>query len=119
MLTVLFVVIGLNVQIIFMLYEHILLSNKRFIFLLAFEILLLFICFLIQYYFPAIHKPVSILKLPIISILIYWLMVEAFKGLYNRNPQNTFWSFTRKPIQDVIFSLVFWFASLIPVIFLF
>jgi len=53
-------------------------------------------------------KMVVTLRMPIISFAIFKVLHLVFMGIYKRNPENTFWVFTKKPIQDVLFSILFW-----------
>lgn len=53
-------------------------------------------------------KMVVFLRMPIISYAIFKILHTVFVRIYNRNPENTFWAFKKKPIQDVLFSILFW-----------
>jgi hypothetical protein len=48
------------------------------------------------------------LRMPIISFVIFKNFHLIFKKIYSRNPENTAWVFKKKPIQDVLFSILFW-----------
>ena len=49
------------------------------------------------------------LRMPIISYAIFKMFHLIFKTIYMRNPENTAWVFEKKPIQDILFSILFWF----------
>jgi len=53
-------------------------------------------------------KMVVALRMPIISFTIFKIFHLIFKKFYSRNPENTAWVFKKKPIQDVLFSILFW-----------
>ena len=53
-------------------------------------------------------KMVVFLRMPIISFAIFKMFHIIFKLIYKRNPENTAWVFKKKPIQDVLFSILFW-----------
>lgn len=48
------------------------------------------------------------LKVPLISSIVFRVLYLGFRKIYKRNPENTAWSFTRKPTEDVVFSMLFW-----------
>lgn len=54
---------------------------------------------------------VVFLRMPLISFAIFKMLYIIFKLIYKRNPENTAWVFTKKPIQDVLFSMLFWFLG--------
>lgn len=56
-------------------------------------------------------KSINALKMPLISYAVFRGLNFAFLRMYKREPENTFWSFQKKPIQDVIFSILFWFLG--------
>lgn len=51
---------------------------------------------------------VAALKMPLISFAIFKILHFSFKYLYERNPENTSWTYNKAPVQDVMFSIVFW-----------
>lgn len=63
-------------------------------------------------------KMVVVLRMPIISFTIFKIFHLIFKKIYGRNPENTFWVFEKKPIQDVLFSILFWLLGVGLPIFL-
>lgn len=48
------------------------------------------------------------LKMPLISFAIFKVLHIIFVRLFKRNPENTFWVFEKKPVQDVLFSILYW-----------
>jgi len=63
------------------------------------------------------YKTVKALQIPLISAIVFFILYRLFKKIYKRDPENTFWAFTKKPIEDVVFSLLFWFLGAgLPVI---
>jgi hypothetical protein len=51
---------------------------------------------------------VGALKMPLISSLVFFILSYGFQIKYKRTPQNSFWFFIKVPIQDTIFTLLFW-----------
>ena len=56
-------------------------------------------------------KMVVFLRMPVISFTIFKLLYVIFKRIYKRDPENTAWVFKKKPVQDVVFSLLYWFLG--------
>jgi hypothetical protein len=54
---------------------------------------------------------IPVLKMPLISVVVYRGLRFVFFKVYNRNPENTFWVFEKKPVQDIIFTILFWFLG--------
>lgn len=53
-------------------------------------------------------KMVKALKIPLMSFAVFRGLYFIFRRKYKRSPENTFWIFQKKPIQDIIFTLLFW-----------
>lgn len=111
------ILFGLNVQIIYMFREEWLFGGKS-ITVIFFLNLCLFFLVLIQSntnFLSANNE--SMLKVPVLSTFIFYLFHQTFRYFFKRNPINTFWSNSNKPIQDVIFNILFWIIGIgIPVL---
>lgn len=67
-----------------------------------------FILFVISY-FQLVEMPLlEVLKIPFISALVFKGMHLIFLSILKRNPENTFWEFSKKPLPDILFTLMFW-----------
>lgn len=65
-------------------------------------------------------KVVIALKMPLLSQLLFILMIVCFRKIYNRNPVDTFWTMDRGLMKDGIFNFVFWVIGVIlPAILVF
>jgi uncharacterized protein YacL len=115
----LFLILGLSNTIVYFYKEEWLFDKTKFIFYFYYTIILFFISILLnETYFNS--KFVKFLMLPFFNILIFIFLFFIFKRLYKRNPQNTFWSYSKKPIQDVLFTIIYWIVGfLIPIILIF
>src|ERR1700747_3568575 len=95
-----FVLIGLSTMFIFMYKIEWLFAPKFFIINIVYDVVL----FLISMYLLSNNvgnlKMVTALKMPLLSSIIFFILYLVFKKLFRRNPENTFWVFTKKPIQD-------------------
>jgi len=55
------------------------------------------------------YSPVyDALKMPLISLIVFRILLFLFVKIFKRAPMNTFWEFDRKPFQDVLFNILFW-----------
>ncbi len=104
------ILIGLSIMWLFMYkIEWLFGFGVSFWVVLMYSIVLFGLSFLlleINYSNPRI---VVFLRMPIISFAIFKMFHIIFKLIYKRNPENTAWVFKKKPIQDVLFSILFWF----------
>lgn len=108
---IIFLIIGLSTVWIFMFKIEWLLRPKTFAINIIYDILLFGISFLLIKY--PLSKPqfVLLLRMPMFSSIMFYILYKGFKSIYQRDPENTFWVFTSKSIQDVIFTLLFWFLG--------
>ena len=102
---------GLSTMWIFMYKIQWLLETKPFIINLSYDLMLFVISVLLLNNEIANPKMVVVLKMPLLSSLIFFILNQIFKRIYKRNPKNTAWSFNNQPTQDVVFSLLFWFLG--------
>jgi hypothetical protein len=106
-----FILIGLSTIWIFMFKIEWLFNYKTFLINIGYDIFLAALSLVllsIQFGNP---KMVVALQMPIISSVVFFVLHRIFKFFFKRDPENTFWVFTGKPIQDVLFSLLFWFIG--------
>lgn len=113
-----FVSFGLSIAFILMFKIEWLFHLKSFLLLFLYTILLFGISYLLLEHNIGKPRIVSALKMPIVSITIFKLITMLFKIIYKRNPENTAWTYTKKPIEDVLFSIIFWFLGVGLPIFL-
>ncbi len=106
-----FVLIGLSTVWLFMFKIEWLFNPKSFVINIVYDIFLFGISFLLLQYQIGNPKLVLALKMPLLASLVFYILYKGFKKIYKRNPENTFWTFTGKPTQDVIFTLLFWFLG--------
>jgi hypothetical protein len=106
-----FVLIGLSTVWLFMFKIEWLFLTKTFVINVIYNILLFGISFLLVKYQISNPKFLLLLRMPLFSTFVFLILYKGFKKIYQRNPENTFWVFTGKPIQDVIFTLLFWFLG--------
>jgi hypothetical protein len=105
------VLIGLSTIWLFMFKIEWLFHPKSFVINIIYDIFLFLASFLLLHYQIGNPKIIPALRMPLLSSFIFLVLYKGFKNIYKRNPENTFWVFTGKPIQDVIFTLLFWFLG--------
>ena len=105
------VLIGLSTVIIFMYNRSWLFVTKNILLYLGYTLVLFGVSSLFLNFNIGNAKTIPSLKMPLLSLIIFWILNSIFKLLYKRNPQNTFWSFVKMPIQDVVFSMLFLFLG--------
>lgn len=106
-----FIALGLSTMWLFMFRIEWLFNYKYFLINIFYNIVLFCGSLLMLNYQLGNPKMVVALKMPLISSLVFFLLYITFQKIYKRNPENTFWTFTKKPVQDVIFTLLFWFLG--------
>lgn len=57
-------------------------------------------------------KFILVLKVPLLSQLIFWLMWRVYFAWINANPQDSFWTMDMKLLKDGIFNVLFWIVGL-------
>jgi len=104
------ILIGLSIVWLFMYkIEWLFGFGVSFSIVLIYSILLFGLSFLLLEINYSNPKMVVLLRMPIISLTVFKIFHIIFKLIYKRNPENTVWAFKKKPIQDILFSLLFWF----------
>ena len=105
---ILFVTISMSIALVFMFRIEWLYGRKTIIPLLSYTILLVVISIVLKIFAKEKPQNLELVTIPLFSLLFFYLISFIFKKIYKRNPENTFWEFTRKPVEDVIFTIVFW-----------
>jgi len=105
------VLIGLSTVWLFMFKIEWLFNPKSFMVNIIYDIILFIISFLIFQYQIGNPKIIAALRMPLLSSAVFFILYWSFKKIYKRNPENTFWTFVAKPVQDVIFTILFWFLG--------
>jgi len=115
-MNILLMTLGLSTSLLFMYKIEWLFQFKSFVIYMSYTLVLFSIPFLADGKWPRHELILVVLQIPFISGLIFKGLHLAFKAVFGRNPENTFWSFSSKPVEDVIFSALFWILGVgIPV----
>jgi hypothetical protein len=119
---ILITIILLLIPLIFLFNRDLLIKKQSFYIIFIFCILLLIISFVIK---DSLIKTMpsldikSVLRVPLISLILFRLLTWIFYKIFNRYPQDTYW-INESLWFDTLFNILFWITGiLIPVIFVF
>lgn len=102
------VLVGLSIMWLFMFKIEWLFNSKSFMVIIIYDIILFIHSHILLHFQIGNPKIIPVLKMPLISSIVFFILYRAFKKLFNRDPENTFWTFSKRPIQDIIFTILFW-----------
>jgi hypothetical protein len=107
LLKIIIVILGLNVFIIFLLKREWLFNKKPFVFLLCFNLLLLFAGF----YFPSHSigdsRFTPLLRVPFFYQILLLPLSWIYRKLYHKDPVDTLWSMDIRLMRDGIFNFIY------------
>lgn len=106
-----FVISGFSTVLIFLFRIEWLFNKKSFLSILGIDLLLFLVSFIVK------EKNIQVLRVALLSSIIFFALYKAFVLRYKRNPENTFYAFEKKPVQDVMFTILFWLLSGLMVLF--
>jgi hypothetical protein len=112
-----FSLIGLFVQIIFLMKRDRLFSKQKFNLILMVSLLLFVIAYLLIFNYIGNVKYVKMLTVPFMSVLIFSVIRFIFFRIYKRNAEDTFWSMEINQITDGVFNFIFLIVgTIMPII---
>jgi hypothetical protein len=108
-----YIILGINVSLIFLFNKKILDTKKHFIALFLFNIILFLIAifFLVKANFKTVIT--NVFFIPIIVQIIYYCVSRIFYSKYNRISKDTFWTMDRTLFIDGWFNYFFWIVSIV------
>jgi hypothetical protein len=112
-MNVFFIIIGLNVSIIFLFDKTILDCKKYFTVLLIINILLFLTTSILLLNNIAANTAIRSLFIPLISQSIYYLLNKWYIMKYGKSSDDTFWAMDRSLYVDGWFNAFFWIISII------
>ena len=115
----LYIALGLNILLIFLVKREWLLEKHPFSILLLCNTSLFLLGYLLPYFSIVYSIMVVALKIPILSQLLFMLLVKVFRKT-NKIHVDTFWTMDKHLMKDVKFNVAFWLiAILLPAILVF
>lgn len=112
-MTFIFIILGFTTMFVFLFKREILFKKETFYSLFLFNTVLFVSAFLFTYFFNEISENVVLLKIPILSQIIFLLMIQIFRKFYKKNPEDTFWSMNSALIKDGVFNFIFWITGIL------
>lgn len=114
------IIVSLFINIVFI-YNRELLFDKRFFSLMALVSLLLFsLSFGLSARAIGNPKFTPALKIPFFALVVFFITKTIFFHLYQRNPEDTFWSMDLSLMRDGVFNFCFWlFGIMIPAVLMY
>ncbi|RDI51214.1 hypothetical protein [Flavobacterium glaciei] len=116
-MNVIFIIIGMNVSLIF-LFDKSKLDSKEWFFKLLILNVILFLIALISY-FTGFGKNTAInsLFVPLMAQFAYYVLSKSFYLKYKRNSVDTFWTMDKSLFLDGWFNYMFWLISILLFLF--
>ncbi len=114
---IIFIILGMNVSIVFLFDKKILDTKKYFNVLLAINIMLFLISLTLTFSNNFSHSAIRALFIPLISQSIYFFMSKWYYLKYERNSNDTFWTMDRSLYTDGWFNSIFWIISIVLFMF--
>ncbi|MFY8110442.1 MAG: hypothetical protein ACOVKP_00405 [Flavobacterium sp.] len=112
-----FIIIGLNVSIIF-LFDKTKLEDKKWFKTILLINLLFFIIALICFILGFMKSTaINSLFVPFISQLSYFGLNHLFYLIHKKNSEDTFWSMDKSLYKDGFFNALVWIILLVPFLF--
>lgn len=116
-MNIIYILLGLNVSVIFLFNKTILDNKFYFKILLTINIVLFLIASLCLINNIGTQTAIGSLFVPLISQTIYYVMSKLFYMKYNKYSEDTFWTMDRSLFTDGWFNYAFWVISLLLFIF--
>lgn len=109
------ILLSLNTMIIFLFKREWLLASRSYIILLGINGLLFVLGILLPRVIYDPREIITLLKAPLISQVMFFVLHMIFRYLFRRTPIDTFWSMDSTLFKDGVFNALFWvFGILIP-----
>jgi hypothetical protein len=106
-MNILFVILGMNVFIIFIFRRELLTKLKPFLIILFFNLFLFVSSFWLQNHHMGNSKFIPLLKVPLIYQTIFYVMLTIYRMLFHADPVDTLWSADKTKMKDGIFNFVY------------
>ena len=116
-MNVIFILIGMNVSILF-LFDKSKLDNKEWFFkLLILNVILFLIASISVLIGFGKNTAINSLFVPMIAQLVYYVLSKLFYLKYKRNSVDTYWTMDRALFLDGWFNSMFWLISILLFLF--
>jgi hypothetical protein len=114
---ILFGTLGFGIQLVFLLKREWLFEKRSFTLIVAVSIVLFALSYILMFVNMGNPSVVRLMTLPLLSAGMFYMLNFVFFKIYNRNPEDTFWSMDWSQMRDGIFNFLFWVLGImIPVV---
>jgi hypothetical protein len=113
-----FASIGMFVHIVFMFKREWLFDKKRFRLMLIVGAVLFALSYVLILNNVGNPSFVRFLTVPLLSLGVFYVLNYVFFKIYNRNPEDTFWSMDWSQMRDGIFNFLFWVLGIMLPMFI-
>jgi len=112
-----FVAIGISIHVVFLFKREMLFDRRSFSLLLAVSVIIFALSYMLHKWNLGQPKTIILLKIPMLTLLIFFLMKTFYFKIFRKNPRDTFWSMDIELMRDGIFNALFWIIGLlVPII---
>lgn len=112
-MNVIFIIIGMNVSILFLFDKSKLDDKEWFYKLLILNVILFLIALTSVLIGVGINTAINSLFIPLIAQFLYYVLSKLFYVKYKRNSVDTFWTRDRSLFIDGWFNYIFWVVSIL------
>jgi nitric oxide reductase large subunit len=112
-MNVIFILIGMNVTIVFLFDKNKLDDKRSFFKILILNIILFVVASICLLNNIAKNTAINSLFIPLIAQGIYYGLSKLFYLKYDRNSLDTFWTMDKTLFKEGWFNYIFWFISII------
>jgi hypothetical protein len=110
---VIFILIGMNVTIVFLLDKSKLDKKEWFLKLLILNIILFLVALVCLGLGLGKNTAINSLFIPLIAQSVYYCLSKLFYLKYKRNSVDTYWTMDRSLFIDGLFNSIFWIVSIL------
>jgi hypothetical protein len=114
---IIFILIGMNVSLIFLFDKSKLDSKEWFLKLLILNVILFLIASISLLIGLGHNTAINSLFVPLIAQLVYYILSNLFYLKQKRNSVDTFWTMDRGLFLDGWFNSIFWIISILLFLF--
>ena len=110
---IIFILVGMNVSLIFLFDKSKLDSKEWFLKLLILNVILFIIASISLLIGVGKNTAINALFVPVVAQIVYYLLSRLFYLKYQRNSVDTYWTMDRSLFIDGWFNSIFWIVSIL------
>ncbi|WP_026708308.1 hypothetical protein [Flavobacterium frigidarium] len=110
---IIFILVGMNVSLIFLFDKSILDSKEWFLKLIILNIMLFLIASISLLIGLGQNTVINALFVPLLAQIVYYVLSKLFYLKYERKSVDTYWTIERSLFIDGWFNCIFWIVSIL------